>query len=84
MTLLLKADSYRSIQAQCGAAHATIAKARKVLNEHNFTTEAQVLGIGNDQLTVLVCDNRQSHSSAFVTIDFDADIKARTGQTKHR
>lgn len=82
MTLLLKGDSYRSIQAQCGAAHVTIAKARKVLDEHNFTTEAQVLGIRNDELTVLVGDNRLTHSSAYVTIDFDAAIKARTGRLK--
>lgn len=45
MTLLLQGNSYRTIQARCGAAHATISKARKALDRNNITTKSPDLGL---------------------------------------
>lgn len=82
MSLLLDARSYRTIQAHCGAAHATIAKAKKTLDAHRITTQAQLDGYSDDELLALVGDGRMAAAGDFVTIDMDAVITARTGRTK--
>src|SRR5699024_9720740 len=82
MTLLLRGNSYRTIQAHCGAAHATIAKARKALDQHNLTTEAQIMGHSNEDLALMIGDGRATTAGEFVTIDIDTIIKARTGRKK--
>lgn len=82
MTLLLRGNSYRTIQAHCGAAHATIAKARKALDQHNLTTEAQIMGHSNEYLALMIGDGRATTAGEFVTIDIDTIIKARTGRKK--
>ncbi len=66
MTLLLRGNSYRTIQAHCGAAHATIAKARKALDQHNLTTEAQIMGHSNEELTLL---NRLVGGAEIINLD---------------
>lgn len=82
MTLLLRGNSYRTIQAHCGAAHATIAKARKALDQHNLTTGAQIMGHSNEDLALMIGDGRATTAGEFVTIDIDTIIKARTGRKK--
>lgn len=82
MTLLLQGNSYRTIQARCGATHATIAKGRKALNRHNITTEAQVLGYSTDELFALIDDGRTTTSDEYVPIDFATAITVRIGRKK--
>lgn len=82
MQLLLDGSSYRTIQAHCGAAHATIAKARKALDHHRITTQAQLDAYNDDGLGALVGDGRMTVSGEFVTIDMDKVITARTGRKK--
>lgn len=82
MTLLLQGNSYRTIQARCGAAHATISKARKALDRNNITTEAQILGYSTDDLIILIGDGRTATSDEYVPIDIDSAITARTGRKK--
>ena len=60
MHLLLAGSSYRTIQARCGAAHATIAKATKPLDEYRITTPAQLDGYHDDDLAALVGDGRMT------------------------
>lgn len=82
MQLLLGGSSYRTIQAHCSAAHATIAKARKTLDHHQITTYAQLDGYNDDDLHALVGDGRMTVAGEFVTIDMDKVISARTGRKK--
>lgn len=82
MTLLLQGSSYRTIQAQCGAAHATIAKARKALDQHAITTQQQLEGCSDDDLVAMIGDGRATTAGEFVTIDVDTAITARTGRKK--
>lgn len=82
MQLLLAGSSYRTIQARCGAAHATIAKAGKALDHHHITTHAQLEGLPDDDLAALVGDGRMTVAGEFVPIDMDTVIAARTGRKK--
>lgn len=82
MHLLLGGSSYRTIQARCGAAHATIAKARKALDHHQVTTPAQLDGYNDDDLHALIGDGRMTLSGEFVPLDMDTVITARTGRKK--
>lgn len=82
MHLLLAGSSYRTIQARCGAAHATIAKATKPLDEYRITTPAQLDGYHDDDLAALVGDGRMTVTGEFVIIDMDTVIAARTGRKK--
>lgn len=82
MRLLLAGSSYREIQARCGVAHATIAKARKTLDHHQITTPAQLDGLHDDDLHCLVGDGRMTVAGEFVPIDLDTVIAARTGRKK--
>ena len=82
MRLLLAGSSYREIQARCGVAHATIAKARKTLDHHQLTTPAQLDGLHDDDLHCLVGDGRMTVAGEFVPIDLDTVIAARTGRKK--
>lgn len=82
MHLLLGGSSYRMIQARCGAAHATIAKATKTLEECRITTSAQLDGYNDDDLAALVGDGRMTMAATFVPIDFDTVVTARTGRKK--
>ncbi|MGD7003886.1 IS21 family transposase [Corynebacterium halotolerans] len=82
MQLLLGGSSYRDTQARCGAAHATIAKARKTLDHHKITTPAQLDGYHDDDLHALVGDGRMSLRGEFVPIDMDTVLAARTGRKK--
>lgn len=82
MHLLLAGNSYREIQARCGAAHATIAKARKTLDHHHITTPTQLDGYHDDDLHTLIGDRRMHLSGEFVPITMDTVIAARTGRKK--
>lgn len=82
MHLLLAGNSYREIQTRCGAAHATIAKARKTRDHHHITTPTQLDGYHDDDLHTLIGDWRMNLSGEFVPITMDTVIPARTGRKK--
>ncbi|MDP9831588.1 IS21 family transposase [Trueperella abortisuis] len=79
--LLLQGLSYRQIQQRCGAAQATIAKARKAIDSHGITSEL-LESLDDSAITDLIGDGRLVVADDFVGIDFDVVIKARTGRNK--
>ena len=82
MKLSLQGRSYRQIQQQCGAAHATIAKARKALDSHGITSVSALADLSDAVIAELVGDGRVVAPGEFVQIDFAAVIKARSGRNK--
>lgn len=82
MKLLLQGRSYRQIQQQCGAAQATIAKARKALDANGISSVSDLEVMSNAAVAELVGDGRLVASDEFVDIDFSAVVKARSGRNK--
>lgn len=85
MTLLLddsRTYSYRDIRGRTGAAFATITKAKQALERGGISTQAQLDGLGDDEIMVLVDDGRIRVSEDFVAINFDEVLAARTGRNK--
>lgn len=82
MSLLVQNWSYRQIEAAVGCSHATIAKARRVCLDHDFTTTAQIEQLSAEDLDLLFEDGRKTASDAFVGFDVEAMVKQRTGKQK--
>ena len=54
MDLALKGWSVRQITAAMGCSHSTVQKVRKVLQAEQITTTAQIAGLNDEAVAVLV------------------------------
>lgn len=82
MLLLLQGRSYRQVHTLLNCSHRTISKARQVLDEQGFTTQAQLKELSDEDLERCFTDGRRAVSASFVPIDIEAVIKARLGRKK--
>lgn len=82
MSLLLQGRSYRQIEAIAGCSHRTIARARKVIDDHQLTSLNQVQGLSTQRLDELFADGRKTGSELFVDFDVAQVVAARTGRKK--
>jgi len=82
MLLLLQEHSYRQVTAMVGCSQNTVARARRVLNEHNLTTAAQVETLTPEGLDRLFSDGRKTVTGEFAPINIEKVIAARVGRKK--
>ncbi|MCS5480985.1 IS21 family transposase [Corynebacterium sp. YIM 101645] len=82
LTLLLRGLSYRQIEASASCSHRAIARARKVLDAHQWSTEEQITALTRADLDTLFTDGRKVTSEDFLTPDFDAIVRARSRHKK--
>ena len=82
MLLLVQQRSYRQIEVMAGCSHRAIARARRVLDEREITTPAQVDALTVEELDRLFTDARKSVSDQFVPVDIDRVVAARVGRAK--
>ncbi|XBH21709.1 hypothetical protein V5R04_00315 [Jonesiaceae bacterium BS-20] len=74
MLLLLQEHSYRQVTGMVGCSQNTVARARRVLNEHNLISAAQVEALTREDLDRLFSDGRKSVSSEFVPMNIEKII----------
>ena len=82
LTLLLRGLSYRQIEANAACSHRAIARAKKVLDTHQWSTEAQITALTRQDLDTLFTDGRRLTSEDFLTPNFDAITRARSRHKK--
>lgn len=59
LTLLLRGLSYRQIEANAACSHRAIARAKKVLDTHQWSTEAQITALTRQDLDTLFTDGHR-------------------------
>lgn len=82
MQLVLAQVPYRQIAARQGCSQRTIAKARRVLDEHRLTDTTQVEALSREDIDRLFSDGRKSVTGEFVPVDIDKVVTARLGRKK--
>ena len=82
MRLVLDKVPYREIAARQGCSQRTIAKVRRVLDEHQLTAVSQVDALSREDVDGLFSDGRKSVTGEFVPVDTDKIITARVGRKK--
>ena len=82
LTLLLRGISYRQIEAHAACSHRAIARAKKVLDTHRWSTEEQLNALTRQDLDALFTDGRRLTSEDFLTPNFDAIARARSQHKK--
>ena len=82
MSLLVQGHPYRQIEAMAGCSHRTIAKARRVLDDEQVTTQEQIDALTVEDLDRLFADGRKSVQAEFVPADIDKVVAARIGRKK--
>lgn len=65
-----------------GCSHQTIAKAKRICQDHDFTSTKQIQQLTGEDLAVLFEDGRKAVSEAFVGFDVAAMVKRRVGKHK--
>ena len=82
MRLVLDKVPYREIAAREGCSQRTIAKVRRVLDEHQLTAVSQVDALSREDVDGLFSDGRKSVTGDFVPVDIDKVVAARLGRNK--
>ncbi|MBL5974491.1 MAG: IS21 family transposase [Candidatus Leucobacter sulfamidivorax] len=82
MRLVLDKVPYREIAARQGGSQRTIAKVRRVLDEHQLTAVSQVDALSREDVDGLFSDGRKSVTGEFVPVDIDKVVAARLGRNK--
>lgn len=82
MLLLLEQRPYRQIEVMADCSHRSIARARRVLDEQNFTNAAQIEALIREDLDRLFADGRKSVTGEFVSINIEKIVAARVGWKK--
>lgn len=82
MRLVLDKVPYREIAARQGCSQRTIAKVRRVLDEHQLTAVSQVDALSREDVDGLFSDGRKSVTGEFVPVDIDKVVAARLGRNK--
>lgn len=82
MRLVLDKVPYREIAARQECSQRTIAKVRRVLDEHQLTDVRQVDALSCDDVDGLFSDGRKSVTGEFVPVDIDKVVAARLGRHK--
>jgi len=82
MSLLLQNRSYRDIEAIAGCSHRTIAKAKKVCDDHGWTATTQIDALGAEEIDALFADGRKGPSEEFIAFDVTATVTKRSGKKK--
>lgn len=82
MRLVLDKVPYREIAARQGCSQRTIAKVRRVLDDHQLTEVSQVDALSREDVDGLFSDGRKSVTGEFVPVDIDKVVAARLGRHK--
>lgn len=82
MRLVLDKVPYREIAAREGCSQRTVAKVRRVLDEHQLTAVSQVDALSREDVDGLFSDGRKSVTDEFVPVDIDKVVAARLGRNK--
>lgn len=82
MLLLIEKRSYREIVARQGCSQRTIAKVRRVLDEQQLVSIAQVEALTLEDIDGLFSDGRKSVAGGFVPVNIDQVVQARLGRKK--
>lgn len=82
MRLVLEKVPYRQIAARQGCSQRTIAKVRRVLDEHQLTSATQIESLSREDIDRLFSDGRKSVTGEFVPVDIDIVVAARLGKKK--
>lgn len=82
MSLLIQGWTYRQIESRMGCSHQTIAKAKRICQDHDFTSTEQIQQLTGEDLAVLFEDGRKAVSEAFIGFDVAAMVKRRVGKHK--
>lgn len=82
LKLLIRGLAYRQIEASASCSHRSIARAKKALNAHGWTTEEQINALTKHDLDRIFTDGRRLTSEDFLTPDFDAITRARSRHKK--
>ncbi|MGM7672212.1 IS21 family transposase [Microbacterium sp. A93] len=82
MSLLVQGYPYRQIEMMAACSHRTIAKARKVVDDHAWSTREDIDGLGAEDIDRLFADGRKATSTGFVPVDIEKVVSARLGRKK--
>ena len=82
MTLLLEQRPYREIAARQGCSQRTIAKVRRVLDEHELTHTSQVEVMSAEEIDAFFNDGRKSVPDGFVPVNIEQVVASRLGRKK--
>lgn len=82
MALLLQGHPYRQIEIMAGCSHRTIAKARRVLDDEQLSTQKQIEALTAEDLDRQFVDGRKGVATEFLPIDIDKVTAARLGRKK--
>lgn len=82
MRLVLEKVPYRQIAARQGCSQRTIAKVRRVLDEHHLISTTQIEVLSLEDIDRLFSDGRKSVTGEFVPVDIDKVVAARLGRKK--
>lgn len=82
MRLVLEKVPYRQIAARQRCSQRTIAKVRRVLDEHGLVEASQVEALTNEDIAAFFVDGRKAVAEGFVPVDVEGVVAARMGRKK--